>query len=256
LRALGLPNDAVRQAAADGAKWLADLQNGDGGVPTFCKGWGALPFDRSSPDITAHAVRAWVGWLEELPFARQKQLRRAIRRGLAFLAATQKPDGAWIPLWFGHQEAPNDENPLYGTARVLRALASVVGRPEWTQAAAPMAKRARNWLLATQKSDGGWAGACCAQSSVEETALAVESLASWLVSCANSAPAISDLEVKGAVVNGARWLTEKVAADAWREPAPIGFYFARLWYYDRLYPLIFVAGALAAAEKALADSSS
>ena len=27
-------------------------------------------------------------------------------------------------------------------------------------------------------------------------------------------------------------------------PSPIGFYFAALWYYERLYPLIFTATAL------------
>lgn len=36
----------------------------------------------------------------------------------------------------------------------------------------------------------------------------------------------------------------KHASSAWREPAPIGFYFAKLWYYERLYPLIFTVGAL------------
>src|SRR5262249_31093968 len=40
-------NDApVREAAAAGIRWLLDLQNRDGGIPTFCRGWGALPFDR------------------------------------------------------------------------------------------------------------------------------------------------------------------------------------------------------------------
>ncbi len=39
-------------------RWLCRLQNRDGGWPTFCRGWGALPFDRSSNDITAHALRA------------------------------------------------------------------------------------------------------------------------------------------------------------------------------------------------------
>jgi squalene-hopene/tetraprenyl-beta-curcumene cyclase len=29
-----------------------------------------------------------------------------------------------------------------------------------------------------------------------------------------------------------------------RQPAPIGFYFAKLWYYERLYPLIFTVAAL------------
>jgi squalene-hopene/tetraprenyl-beta-curcumene cyclase len=28
------------------------------------------------------------------------------------------------------------------------------------------------------------------------------------------------------------------------EPSPIGFYFAKLWYYERLYPRIFTVAAL------------
>ena len=41
-----------------GLHWLARLQNGDGGMPTFCKGWTKLPFDRSGTDLTAHSIRA------------------------------------------------------------------------------------------------------------------------------------------------------------------------------------------------------
>jgi squalene-hopene/tetraprenyl-beta-curcumene cyclase len=40
------------------------------------------------------------------------------------------------------------------------------------------------------------------------------------------------------------WLMEAIESGAWREPSPIGFYFAKLWYFERLYPLIFTAGAL------------
>ena len=49
----------VRSAAAAGVHWLLDLQNRDGGWPTFCRGWGKLPFDRSGADLTAHAIRRW-----------------------------------------------------------------------------------------------------------------------------------------------------------------------------------------------------
>ena len=66
--------------------------------------------------------------------------------------------------------------------------------------------------------------------SVEETALAIEALAGT--------------EEVGAVDAGVRWLVARVESGAWREPAPIGFYFAKLWYYERLYPLIFTIGAL------------
>ena len=32
-------------AVAGGLQWLLDLMNRDGGIPTFCKGWGYLPFE-------------------------------------------------------------------------------------------------------------------------------------------------------------------------------------------------------------------
>src|SRR6266568_4695463 len=48
-----------RPAAMAGIHWLLNLQNADGGLPTFCRGWTNLPFDRSAPDLTAHALRAW-----------------------------------------------------------------------------------------------------------------------------------------------------------------------------------------------------
>ena len=53
----------ARSRGIAGVRWLLDLQNRDGGIPTFCRGWGALPFDRSSPDLTAHTLRAWSAWL-------------------------------------------------------------------------------------------------------------------------------------------------------------------------------------------------
>jgi len=37
----------ILSAADAGLKWLVDLQNRDHGWPTFCRGWGKLPFDRS-----------------------------------------------------------------------------------------------------------------------------------------------------------------------------------------------------------------
>ena len=66
LHNLGAPDAQTIQAAREGAEWLMSLQNRDGGIPTFCKGWGKLPFDRSSPDITAHALQAWRAWSPHL----------------------------------------------------------------------------------------------------------------------------------------------------------------------------------------------
>ena len=232
LRLLGSPDDATREAVATGAQWLVDLQNGDGGIPTFCRGWGALPFDRSSPDITAHALRAWAAWLDELPPALARRVGRAINRALGFLARNQRADGAWIPLWFGHQESADDENPLYGTARVLVALWELAAWGRWSQAGL-LAAAAEQWLIANQNPDGGWSGAPGAASSVEETSLALEALAASSRECS-------------AISKGVAWLTARVEAGGGEEATPIGFYFARLWYYERLYPPIFAAAALKA----------
>jgi squalene-hopene/tetraprenyl-beta-curcumene cyclase len=56
--------------------------------------------------------------------------------------------------------------------------------------------------------------------------------------------ALAGTEHVGATDRGAAWLVDRVESGAWREPAPIGFYFAKLWYYERLYPLIWTVGAL------------
>jgi squalene-hopene/tetraprenyl-beta-curcumene cyclase len=239
LRRLGPPDAGVRRAAAAGVRWLLDLQNRDGGVPTFCKGWGTLPFDRSSPDITAHALRAWAEWGPELPPALASRARRAIRRALAFLAANRRPGGAWIPLWFGHQESARGENPLYGTARVLLALRRLIALgAEGSRAAESLAAQAEAWLVAHQAPDGGWAGAEQAASSVEETGLALEALAA-------NGNATPGSQAAAALCRGTAWLVERVNAGPWPPaPEPIGFYFAQLWYSEALYPAIFATAAL------------
>jgi squalene-hopene/tetraprenyl-beta-curcumene cyclase len=223
------------RAASAGIVWLLNLQNRDGGFPTFCRGWGALPFDRSSPDLTAHALRAWLVWHDVVSPELKRRITAAVPRALRFLATTQRSDGAWLPLWFGHQESRDDENPLYGTARVLSALA--VASRHGTSGVSPLIGRAVNWLVNWQSPDGGWSGARGAKSSVEEAALAIGALAEL---AENEMP----LKARQSLERGVAWLIERVSTGQWREPSPIGFYFARLWYYEKLYPLIFTVDAL------------
>ena len=239
--------DEILDAAEAGVRWLLDLQNSDGGIPTFCRGWGALPFDRSSADITAHVLRAWAAWSGELPRELQARVARATRRALKFLCRTQRADGSWMPLWFGNQFEPHEENPTYGTARVLHALAELRGRTgaDWEPAAV---SRGARWLLGAQNEDGSWGGFQRGPASVEETALAVEALACLLTSGGLSAE-ISQEELRDAVAHGANWLVERVESGEWKRPAPIGFYFAKLWYYEKLYPMIFTVGALRSAAR-------
>jgi len=228
------PTDGT--AVLAGVTWLLDLQNSDGGIPTFCRGWTNLPFDRSAPDLTAHTLRAWNAWLPELPARSQRRVRRAIERGLQYLANTQTAEGTWIPLWFGNQHAPDETNTLYGTARVLLALTEIGGEASFR----PIEKGAA-WLLAAQKPDGSWGAPGNGPASVEETALAVEALAA--VTALSPAHG-SASQAREATMKGTRWLVDKVETGEWRRPSPIGFYFAKLWYFERLYPQIFTVSAL------------
>ena len=69
---------------------------------------------------------------------------KAVCAGLRFLKRTQRPDGSWLPLWFGNQHAPNDENPTYGTAKVLAAF-QALGRMSDESAV-----RGVRWLVENQ----------------------------------------------------------------------------------------------------------
>jgi squalene-hopene/tetraprenyl-beta-curcumene cyclase len=75
---------------------------------------------------------------------------------------------------------------------------------------------------------------------VEETALAVETLARM--------PPDDGGQV--ILCRGVDWLLDAVRDERHREASPIGFYFAKLWYYEKLYPLIFTVAALGQARRA------
>ncbi len=222
--------ESIERAADMGLAWLVGLQNSDGGWPTFCRGWGKLPFDRSGADLTAHALRALAAWEDQ---AAGREFRRARSRGVSYLRRQQRPDGSWWPLWFGNQDDPDEANPVYGTSKVVVSLA------ELGLADTPTVQRGLDWLYARQNGDGGWGGGpanseFCPQlgvSSVEETALAVEALAAANGECES-------------LRRGVQWLVRAVEQRFYDQPSPIGFYFARLWYYERLYPITFTAAAL------------
>tara|TARA_A100001037_G_scaffold305910_1_gene348007 strand:+ start:566 stop:2473 length:1908 start_codon:yes stop_codon:yes gene_type:complete len=233
--------DRDRRVAKDGSNWLYRLQNQDGGIPTFCQGWGHLAFDRSSPDITAHSIRAWTRWIPNLMPNDQYRARRGLKRALSYLIRAQRGDGTWCPLWFGNQEAPQDENPTYGTARVVVALLELPGKldPRVMRAL----EQAVHWLVLNQNNDGGWGGGFGTRSSTEETALATEALIACLKRDLNH-EGLDGRWLESAASNGLDWLLRRIESDPDWSASPIGFYFAKLWYYETLYPLIFALGAL------------
>ena len=207
-----------------GIQWLMDLQNQDGGMPTFCKGWGRLPFDQSCPDIAAHALLACVLWREQLEIDEAR-----LDRLVSYLKRQQKKDGSWIPLWFGNQEAEGYLNPVIGTARVVDALQQVVKKGYTAFGIPEMLSAGVAWIVQQQHADGSWGAG--QQGTNEETALAVIALKKQ-----------DKISVQHAVKQGSLWLLRQ-GLDP--KPAPIGLYFSLLWYTEKMYPLTWTLEALA-----------
>ena len=233
--------ESIADRAWMGIQWLLDLQNRDGGIPTFCKGWGTLPFDRSSADLTAHALRAWMIWEPLFGDSRKQRVEKAIDRAVAYLLEKQSCEGFWLPLWFGNQHVQEDQNPIYGTSKVLEGLLALDQKR--LSACKPAIFKALQWTLHQQNTDGGWGGSLKAPSSVEETALGVSVVAKSL---RYELGLNGDLKQSSqdALHRSCRWLFERIASDTYKHVSPIGFYFAKLWYWESMYPLVYTGAAL------------
>ena len=220
-------------AVENGCKWLIDLQNSDGGFPTFCRGWGKLPFDRSCADLTGHALLALLKSVEILHDKMDKKLLagidRTISKATLYLEKHQAPEGSWLPLWFGNQLTDDKTNPVYGTAKVCVYLGDLLSlkRPgkEYINRVESMVRKAQEFLLKQQNIDGSWGGKSGIEGSVEETSLSISALAEIY-------PEQSS--------RGINWLLDRNSINA----APIGLYFAMLWYDEELYPHIYHVEAL------------
>ncbi|MDH6314053.1 prenyltransferase beta subunit [Parabacteroides sp. PFB2-10] len=210
-----------------GIEWLLDLQNSDGGMPTFCKGWGKLPFDRSSPDISAHALLAYQLWMEALPDGLQRRCKASMRKMLKWMRQIQAADGSWTPLWFGDQDAGDERSPVYATAMTVEYLS---GSQE--PVAHEMAQKGMMYLLATQNADGGWGGAREVPSKVTLTARALSALTSF-----------PDADAT-AMDRAYLYLCRMYQAGELFRAEPIGLYFSRLWYSEEMYNITFVLNAL------------
>ena len=221
------------EAIQRGRAWVAELQSRDGG-------WGAFDADNShhylnnipfsdhgalldppTEDVTGRCVSmlAQLGETES----------PALRDGVAFLRRTQRADGSWFGRW--------GLNYIYGTWSALCAL-----RAAGFDADASETRRARDWLLHIQNTDGGWGeggesygldyrGYEKAPSTASQTAWALLGL---MAAGAIAHPAVS---------RGVDYLLATQAADGgWREDLFTATGFPRVFYlryhgYPRFFPL-------------------
>ena len=221
--------DKIEKPVIDACNWLMDLQNTDGGFPTFSRGWGKLPFDQSCADLTGHSVLALAKALyifrNSLSKSQVRRYKKAFVKSLIYLRRNQDETGFWLPLWFGNQHMTDHTNPVYGTARVTaylnETLNTEIGK-EYVVILQLMIGKGCEYLISVQNTDGSWGGAKNIQGSIEETALAVTALLpnGFHDRCSN----------------GLDWLDQKTKSDG-LVASPIGLYFASLWYDEEMYPL-------------------
>lgn len=237
LKKLNPGKDDIK-AVSRGLGWLVNLQNSDGGIPTFCRGWGKLPFDRSCPEITAHTLMAFAIWEPSMDDEFKKKLRHSASNAVGYLLNRQNPDGSWTPLWFGNETIPNKENRVYGTSKVLEGLFYSGGLYYDVKTTdldlSSSIEKGLEFLCSNQNSDGGWGPFKNVRSTIEETSVALAAICLF--------PQKENIKV--AVRKGLVWLIQNLESKNYRHASPIGLYFESLWYYEKLYPVIFSLKAL------------
>jgi squalene-hopene/tetraprenyl-beta-curcumene cyclase len=136
-------------AIARGREWIESMQSRSGGWAAFdinnleyylnnipFSDHGAL-LDPPTEDVTARCV----SMLAQLGATVQDS--KVLADGVAYLRKTQLAEGSWYGRW--------GLNYVYGTWSVLCALnAAGVDHGD------PVIRKAANWLLSIQNSDGGW----------------------------------------------------------------------------------------------------
>jgi squalene-hopene/tetraprenyl-beta-curcumene cyclase len=228
------PASADSEAIQRAVSWMVGMQNDDGGWAAFDKNndkifLNDIPFsdmsslsDPSTPDIAGRVLEA-LGLLDD------PRYRAVCARGLAYLRATQEPEGSWFGRW--------GVNYVYGTSNVLCALSR-----QRIDVNDPMPSRAISWLRSVQNADGGW-GECLesygnralmgkGRSTASQTAWALMGLLAYV-------PAED-----AAIRRGIAWLlAHQNAAGSWDEAEYTGTGFPNHFYlrynlYRHYFPLM------------------
>ena len=148
---LGKNDEESRNAAAKrGIAWVKAMQSRDGGWAAFDRDNDRqilasvpyadfmTPLDPTCSDVTAHAVDL---------LGRTEPDSAAMKKAVAYLKKTQKPDGSWYGRW--------GVNYVYGTGLTLCSLKSAGEKLDQDYI-----QHAASWLESIQHEDGGWGETC------------------------------------------------------------------------------------------------
>ncbi len=231
-----LPEPGRFGAAIDRAvEWVVGLQSENGGWAAFDADneyyyLNQIPFsdhgallDPPTADVTARCV----SMLAQLGTGRGES--EPLDKGLAYLLRTREKDGSWYGRW--------GMNYIYGTWSVLCALNAAQ-----VEASSPEVRKAVQWLLSIQNSDGGWGeggdsyrldyrGYKPAPSTAPQTA--------WALLALMAAGEVDH----PSVIKGVAYLLQRQGDDGfWAEPYFTATGFPRVFYlryhgYAKFFPL-------------------
>jgi squalene-hopene/tetraprenyl-beta-curcumene cyclase len=224
-----------RESIARAREWILGMQSKNGG-------WGAfdaentyyylnhIPFadhgallDPPTDDVSARCL-SMLAQLGDMP---DKNAEAA--KVVAFLRSSQLPDGSWYGRW--------GTNYIYGTWSVLSALnAAGVGHQT------PEFRKAVNWLVSIQNSDGGWGedgSSYKLEYAGHERASSTASQTAWALLGLMAAGEVHH----PAVARGIDYLSRTQGADGlWDEPRFTAVGFPRIFYlryhgYPKFFPV-------------------
>jgi lanosterol synthase len=244
----GLIPDAAR-IAQDRLEMAADFvlsrQNADGGFGTYERRRGGRLLEMVNPaemfgncmtedsytECTASAVKALARFRAHYPERKSASIERAIERGCRFLLSRQRADGSYAGFW--------GINFTYATFFVVEALLEA-GVP----VSDPVLQRVAQWIVAHQRSDGGWGEhfKSCLDGVYRAHPQTQAVMTAWAL--------LALLPVMGpqtdSVERGIRWLREHQTAEGhWPREAVNGVFFGSAMLDYRLYRVYFPAWALA-----------
>jgi squalene-hopene/tetraprenyl-beta-curcumene cyclase len=231
----GGDRSAVASAVERARRWTLAMDSRNGAFAAFDRDntrdllykmpfsdFGAM-IDPPTEDVTAHV-------LEMLAALGYDANDRYVRRGLAYLRATQKPWGSWYGRW--------GVNHIYGTWCVVSALTAL-------RTGADMVERAAAWLISMQNPDGGWGETC--HSYVDESFAGVGTSTASQTAWAVLALQLAGYPQHYAAKRGIAYLCDRQRADGtWDEPECTGTGFPGDFYINyHLYRHLFPSMALA-----------
>jgi len=230
-RAGALERMEYREKIAQAVGWVLGMQGSDGG-------WGAfdvdnnylylndIPFadhgallDPSTADLTGRCIEmlGMLGHGPDYP---------PIARGIAYLKKEQESFGGWFGRW--------GVNYIYGTWSVLSGL-RVAGEDMGSE----YVRKAVEWLILCQNSDGGWGETCASYDdpSLAGSGASTASQTAWALLALMAAGEADH----GAVTSGIRYLVETYD-NGWDERHFTGTGFPRVFYlryhgYSLFFPV-------------------